>query len=319
MNPEDQVRELLQDAVSDVEPRHSLDAVRARTSSRGHRSRAGGVAGAVVATAATIAVVVALGHGLGSRSGGGPAVSEDRSTAAPGTNVTVYFVGTTPSGPRLFEEQHPVPSRSLALDDAVATAVAGRAADPDYHSPWPSGTTMQRAQVSDGVLSVDLSGPVTARPAGTTRADAALALQQLVYTARAAAGEQLPVTFLVDGRRTPSVLGEPTDQPVPAASADDTLAPVSVTSPGDGATLSSPFTVQGRAAAFEANVQWELEQGGTVVKRGFATAAECCTLSPYSFTVEAPPGAYLLRVHDEDPSGGEGNGPTQDTKRVTVQ
>ncbi len=319
MTPEDQMRELLEDAVADVEPRTSLETIRAQAAARRRRSRTRAVAGAVVATAATVAAVVTLAQGLGSPAGGPPTVTEDRSTAASGPDVLVYFVGATPSGPRLFAERHPAPSRALALDAAVTEAVVGSAADVDYHSPWPSGTTMERAQLSDGVLSVDLSGPVAGRPSGTTPDEAAMALQQLVFTAQAAVGEQLPVTFLLDGRPTATLLGEPTSRPVPAAPADDTLSSVSVTVPGEGATVARRFTVSGRAAAFEANVQWELVRDGVVVKRGFATAAECCTLSPYSFTVQAPPGSYLLRVHDEDPSGGEGIAPTQDTKHITVQ
>ena len=70
--------------------------------------------------------------------------------------------------------------------------------------------------------------------------------------------------------------------------------------------------MSGLAAAFEANVQWELMQGGTVVKKGFTTAEECCTMAPYSFTVDAPPGDYTIVVHDEDASG---EGPArQDTR-----
>ena len=57
-----------------------------------------------------------------------------------------------------------------------------------------------------------------------------------------------------------------------------------------------------------------------MVKQGFTTAEECCTLSPYSFEVTAPPGNYTLVVHDEDASGGaEGAGQVEDTKRVTVR
>jgi hypothetical protein len=89
--------------------------------------------------------------------------------------------------------------------------------------------------------------------------------------------------------------------------------------PTDGATVSSPFKVTGKAAAFEGNVQWELDQGSTVVRRGFTTARECCMLSPYSFTVTAPPGAYTLVVHDENVSNGEGRPPTRDTVQVHVQ
>jgi hypothetical protein len=90
-----------------------------------------------------------------------------------------------------------------------------------------------------------------------------------------------------------------------------------ISTPADGATVSSPFTVSGKAAAYEGNVQWELKQGSTVVRRGFATAKVCCTLSPYSFTVKAPPGTYTLVVHDEDV--GEGPPPARDTAQVWVQ
>jgi hypothetical protein len=114
------------------------------------------------------------------------------------------------------------------------------------------------------------------------------------------------------------MLGLNTGQPVQKSS-DDLLAQVQITSPGEGAEVDSPFTVTGRAAAFEANVQWELMEGNTQVKHGFTTAEECCTLAPYSFEVTAPPGTYTLVVHDEDPSGGEGPAPWQDTKEITVR
>jgi hypothetical protein len=55
------------------------------------------------------------------------------------------------------------------------------------------------------------------------------------------------------------------------------------------------------------------------VRHGFTTARECCTQSPYSFTVTAPPGDYTLVVHDTDESDGEGVGTSEDTKRVKVE
>lgn len=91
--------------------------------------------------------------------------------------------------------------------------------------------------------------------------------------------------------------------------------------PQDGDIVHRTFTVEGRGAFFEANVNWQLlgTDAGNVVKEGFATAQECCTLSTYSFTVTAPPGDYVLRVYDADVSGGEGAGEQQDTKRITVR
>ena len=111
-------------------------------------------------------------------------------------------------------------------------------------------------------------------------------------------------------------------EPAPAQHADDAPDPdatLFISAPADGAVVSSPFTVTGKAAAFEGNVQWELKQGSTLVRRGFTTTKVCCTLSPYRFKVTAPPGDYTLVVHDEDVSDGEGAPPSRDTKLLHVQ
>lgn len=313
MSPTDHdndIRALLDDAVADVEPRYGLDTIRSRTVASRRRPWVLAGGGAVLATAATVAAVMVFG---------GTPPPPDSSDPAGGASRTlpVYFVGDDGRGSRLFREVHSRPD--LSVDVAVEKAVTGAATDPDYGTPWPEGTTLQRAQLSDGVLSVDLSGPVADRPSGMSEAEAEVALQQLVYTTQSAVQQTVPVTFLIDGAPAETVLGVSTDRPVPRRSADAVLAQVSVSSPMDGATLTSPFTVEGEAAAFEANVQWELKRGDTVVREGFTTAEECCTLSPYVFTVEAPPGDYTLVVHDEDVSEGEGFPPAQDTKRVTVR
>ena len=323
---DDQLRALLEDAVSDVEPRGSLDQIRSRTTtSRSRRPWAWGAAGAVVATAATIAAVAVLsGTPTDSGPGPGPAGTTEATgpqtsaTERPAQTVTAYYVVQTRRGPLLYPESYPVVGEAQ-LEQAVERAVTGRADDPDYGTAWPAGATLQKAQLADGVLSVDLTGVPADRPAGMTAAQAELALDQAVRSAQSAFRTKLPVTFLLDGRPTPTLLGLGTGQPVPAAS-DEKLSPVQVDTPADGATVESPFPVTGRASAFEANVQWELVQGTTVVKQGFTTAEECCTLTPYSFEVTAPPGSYTLVVHDEDASGGaEGTGQVEDTKRVTVR
>jgi hypothetical protein len=323
---DDQLRALLDDAVSDVEPRGSLDEIRSRTTAtHSRRPWAWGAGGAVLATAATIAAIAVLSSGPGTTDGGpGPAAAtqptgpQTSATEPQSRTVTGYYVVQTKRGPLLYPESHVVVG-DAPVEQTVERAVTGQADDPDYGTAWPAGTTLQKAQLSDGVLSVDLGGVPADRPAGMTAAQAELALDQAVRSAQSAFGSQLPVTFLLDGRPAPTLLGVSTGQPVPAGS-DDTLSPVQVDAPFDGATVDSPFSVTGRAAAFEANVQWELLQGSTVVKQGFTTAEECCTLSPYSFEVTVPPGSYTLVVHDEDASGGaEGAGQVEDTKRVVVR
>jgi hypothetical protein len=316
---DDRLAARIRDAVTEVEPRDGLGAIRSRTRVRRRRSWAWGAGGAVLATAATIAAVSTLG-GSGT-TGGGPApapASRPAATATSATDsVTAYFVGNTTHGARLFPETYPVKG-DLLVDQTVERSLRGDADDPDYFSLWPDGATLQRAQLENGALSVDVGGDLADRPGGMTPAQARLALQQLVRSAQSATRSSLPVTFLLDGRPTPTLLGLPTAQPVPASS-DEDLAQVQITSPSEGAEVSSPFTVTGRAASFEANVQWHLRRGTTEVANGYTTAEECCTLAPYSFVVKAPPGTYTLVVHDEAVAGGEGLPPWRDSKQVVVR
>ena len=326
---DDRLRGLFDDAVADVEPRGGLDTIRERTATRTRRPWVWGAGGAVLATAATVAVVAMLTSGPGTTGAGpGPAPATQPSrpaqtsaTDAPPVTVSVYYAGDTSRGSRLFKDTHQVTLDDPALA-AARLAVEGAASDPDYRSLWPRGTKVTGvsfAGVGDqGTATVALSGDgLTATPSGN--GDGSLAIQQIVYTVQDALGARARLTFSVDGTPADTLLGQPVSQGVTAQAADDVESPVQIDTPADGATVDSPFTVSGRAAAFEANVQWELMDGDTVVRQGFTTAAECCTLSPFSFEVTAPAGSYTLVVHDEDVSGGEGSGRVQDTKRVTVR
>jgi hypothetical protein len=252
----------------------------------------------------------------------------DQSTESPSPNlqaraVPVYWVGDTAHGKKLYREfqrQQVCDGAACLVEASAVSALTGDPDDPDYSTPWPSGTGLRDANYDGDTLTVDLSGAVHDRPAGMSEADAELAIQQLIFSAQAGLGQgRVPVQFLIDGNHTDTVLGVPASEPLAAGNPDDVLAPVQIDSPADGAEVSGTFTVTGRAAAFEANVIWELKQGDEVVKHHFTTAQECCTLSPYSFPVkDVPPGTYTLVVHDEDMSG-EGRPVNQDTKEITVK
>jgi hypothetical protein len=351
MNPhdEEQLRALLDDAVSDVEPRPALDAIRSRTSVRPLSRRPWFLAAgsAVVATAATIAAFAVLGNDAGTTSSSpGPATSPSQATApsqpksSTGTAqdsespapadaaVPVYYLGDTGQGVRLYREFHQVPVPDLpgaAVAEAVHQAVAVHPQDPDYRSLWPSGADVQHAEVSGDTIVVDLKGAALLhdRPAGMSEEEAKMSVEQLIYTAQAGFQDRAPVRFLLDGQITDTVLGVPTAEPLAQGDETSTLAQVWIIEPSEGATVPSGFTVKGVGAFFEANVVWELRQGDQVVassaKSGPVTAEECCTMAPYSFTVDAPPGDYTLVVSADDPSGGEGPAPFQDTKDITVQ
>jgi hypothetical protein len=330
-NPDDDVRRALHDAVSDVQPYGTLDDIRSRTDKVVPMKR---WFLPTIAVAAVMAAVVGGAFWLvnddDTSGSAGPSPSGPSHTAStPATSggtetraVPVYYVGSTAHGDKLFREfqQKDVCAEvECLLKAAAVAAVNGQPNDPDYRTLWPDGSTVGAVSQDGDTIVVDLAAGVHDRPSGMSAQDAGLAVQQLVYSAQAAVGQgRLPVQLLVNGQHSDTVLGVPASEPLAADNPDDVLAPVQVDSPADGASVSGSFTVSGRAATFEANVVWELMQGSTVVKHGFTTAQECCTLSPYEFKVTAPPGDYTLVVHDTDESG-EGRPVNQDTKEITVQ
>ncbi len=253
----------------------------------------------------------------GKNSPSGPS-SKPTGTETGGSAVPVYYLGDTKAGVRLFREFHRASGDRLTA--ALGLAVHDTADDPDYRSGWPDGTRVRSASASNGSITVDLSGSdLSRRPSDTSGAEARQALNAVVYTADGVTQTKSSVAFRIDGRPADTVLGVDVGSAVQRANPDKVKATVSVFSPAQGATVTSPVKVTGEAATFEANVVWELRQDGKVVKRGFTTAKECCTLAPYSFTLKADPGKYTLVVRDTNERTGKGAGTGQDTKDITVR
>ncbi|RNM13868.1 Gmad2 immunoglobulin-like domain-containing protein [Nocardioides pocheonensis] len=331
--PDDELSRVLHDAVADVRPRGSYDDIRSRTDKVVPMKSRWILP--TLAVAAVMAVVVAGAFWLTSDdTTPSPSGTPTQGTSSPQPTdgatggatsrraVPVYFVGDSSHGPKLYREfqaKDTCDTDACLLKAATVTALSGTPQDADYTAPWPDGTGLRNVAYDGDALTIDLVGDLHDRPAGMSQADAELAVQQLIYSAQAGLGKgRVPVQLLLDGKHSDTVLGVPASEPLAAGNPDDVEALVQVDAPAEGSTVSSPFTVTGRAATFEANVVWELKQGDTVAKKGFTTAQECCTLSPYSFQVTAPPGTYTLVVHDTDESGQ--NLPVdQDTKQITVQ
>ena len=359
---ERRVRAALHDTVDDLEPVSGLAAIRSRLqedampSPRPRLPRAALIAlggAAAVAVVTTGVVLVTQGSDRSSTepppatsssltpspsstssssSSPSPSASVSSPPVSPGTRTAalpVYYVGDGPTGPVLYREFHnAVVEPGGELKAALQQAVSTPPVDPDYRVPWPAGTTVDDAvaRASDQQVGIDLSGPTAGslhdRPAGMSRAEAEMAVQQLVYTAQAAVQGRVPVELLLDGHTTDQVLGVPTSEPLANADEMSTTSTVWITSPQDSATVDAgDVTVTGRGAFFEATVAWQLLRDGTVVDHGAGMAKQCCTLSPYTFTISGvEPGDYVVRVYDEDMSGGESGRPEpQDTKRITVR
>jgi Sporulation and spore germination/Immunoglobulin-like domain of bacterial spore germination len=249
---------------------------------------------------------------------GSTAGATNATTAPAGTKaLPVYYVAETAAGFRLYREFHSVPTSDPA-SDAVREMLSTPATDPDYRSSWPAGTTLHAPVTHDGgVITVDLSGQARSAQVGAELAERTV--QQLVYTVQGALQSTDPVRILIDGQPAADLWGHvDTSQPVRRADAASIRSLVQIDNPAHGTRVGRTFTVSGEALAFEANVPWQVLRGGTVVQSGNATAAEGQKFSAYSFSLTLEPGDYTLRVVEDDPSGGEGRPPFEDTKAVTV-
>ena len=236
--------------------------------------------------------------------------------------VPVYFVGQTPVGPRLFREFRNVEADN-PVDEALALLGAGDALDPDYSTLV---TGQLRSGSQDESATVELSDEALAtRPAGMTAQEAKLAVQQVVYTVQGVLQERIPVAFVLPGGGSTPLLGLPTPSGgFKAADPNNVLALVNVTEPAQDSLVSGTFTASGVANSFEATVPWEIRDAdGTKVLDGFATAEGWMDkLYPWESPVDVSslaPGTYTFVAMTDDPSGGEGKGPTEDTKTITVQ
>jgi hypothetical protein len=336
---DDRIRDLLADSVADVEPRHALDDIRARTrpSSRGSWLPVGLAA---LATAAAVTAFATLGGGPTEEPGpvatptpspsatATPSPSPTAPPATPGLVVAVYYVGDTPDGPRLYREFRPGTGDPSS---AAADLLAETPDDPDYRTLWPAGAIVDTAfdgVGADGLAQVTLADTSYAeRPAGMSEAEATMAVEQVVYTMQAAVGSRAPVGFyLPDGNPLTTVFGVPTNEPVANGPALGTLAHVSITDPAEGAAVPADgqLQVSGVANSFEANVVVRVQryEGTEIVAQQPITAEGWQAEKLFSFTGTldlsgVEPGRYLLMASTDDPSG-QGRFHT-DTRTIVVE
>jgi hypothetical protein len=244
-------------------------------------------------------------------------------TAVAGTldAVPVYAIRMVGTEARLVREFRRVPARGDRVTSAVS-ALALAPVDPDYTTFWrrPSAVSVQ---VTGSGITVDLSADAFADTSLGSGDVPAAAVQQLVWTATAAAGDDVPVTVLVDGEPGYEAwgavaLGEPMRR--------DTAhrAPVWVDSPADGGRLPAGTQhVTGQGAGFEATFLYSVSDGSREVTKGYVTGTPAGSgygWWTFDIRLRLPRGTYTITVTaDTGASGTEAGPPWPDTKRFTVR
>ncbi|MGQ0466761.1 MAG: Gmad2 immunoglobulin-like domain-containing protein [Sporichthyaceae bacterium] len=227
----------------------------------------------------------------------------------------LYWLTEGPGGSSLLaREIAQIYDRNGRATGALRAMLNRRPADPDARNPWPAGSS------GDVDLSSVAGGVGTAYPAGTAvvylnsaaltgRAsadEARAAVQQVVWTLRANDPSITRVVISALAAKDRTALekrglwssGVGFAEPVLPGEAGAVLAPVQIDAPAEAARLEAgTFTVSGAAISPNGRIRWEVLDRGQVVRRGEATTAACCSLSPYSFDLALAPGTYTIVVY----------------------
>jgi hypothetical protein len=219
--------------------------------------------------------------------------------------------------------QQVAPDATSLASRAVAIALSGRddtgrtlTAYEGYLQPWRPGTT---AAVTVGAdeIQVVLSQPGLG---GLAADQQRIAVQQLVWTATAAASANRPVR-VTTASGAPIFATRPGGVYQRPALAYEDLAPLWITEPSRYVPLAAarPVVVTGQACVFEATFSWELSRGDAVVKSGTSMATSGCPeRGTYSIDLGIlTAGEYSIRVFEV--SAADGSVFTQTREPFTVK
>jgi len=339
---DDELRQLLTDAVADVEPDERLEELRAsvhptpRVLPLVHARPWFAAAGIVAAVIGIIAYVSSVAGHDSSEPGfahqGGPTgpttiIATDTAAPTPGQSagpthlVAVYYLGSGPRGTVLYREFTPMPRSGERIEQALA-ALMTAPADPDYSTAWRSGW-LRAASEGPGVINVDIGDVPESRPSSMSGRDASEAVQQVVYTVQAAVQRRDPVVFTRHGSPVATVLGVPTSFPVANGQPLDVLSRMNITDPAEGSVVHrGRLVVSGVNNSFEATVVVQLKRGSHVyrTKPGIAAGYMAPHLFPWRVALNTgnlPPGRYTLVASNDDPSGR--NRAESDTRTIVLR
>jgi hypothetical protein len=300
----------------------ALGTIRAKVRRRAQRRRRAAVGLAGLATAGVAASLVLLSTLAPVTSpepgppppGGSSTVVASTPPASPpvSVRVPVYFSGVADGRSVLYREYltTTMPAAGGELAAALNLSLQGAAADPDYGTRWPAEARIRQVSHSGDVASVDVTGV----PPGA--GDDPLAVQQLVYTATAVLADlgdpATAVRVSIDGVDVPG------DQPVTRASTVDTLAPLWIISPQQGATVAGSFDVHLVGSVWEAAARLRVRDatGAVVSDDPVQLDVGAPARGEAHVPLTLPPGRYTLETYFASAQDGSERG--LDGHEITV-
>ncbi|MHA7277617.1 GerMN domain-containing protein [Arthrobacter sp. Hz1] len=251
-------------------------------------------------------------------------------TATSGNLLPVYWLGDNEGDLLLYREFIEGDQGGDPIAAAIQAMTASSPLDPDYFGSWSPASTVSASISPDNIITVDISSD--AFGAGIDEGSAYQAIQQLVYTATAAAanaglvsdGDPGSVVVLVDGVAGFNAFGQ--IELGGRMQRDAALiAPIWIIEPQHGEVRDqSTITVAGSAVSEVGVLHWRISAVDGAVLEPYRSGTVRLddgpgSPGPFEFTIALLPGEYEISVFDrpsDDPSGPELN---TDTKRITVQ
>ncbi|GHD02106.1 GerMN domain-containing protein [Zhihengliuella salsuginis] len=235
----------------------------------------------------------------------------------------VYWTGQVDGEDRLYREFVKAEDEGDPITTSLRYMLANKPFDPDYGSPWSAESSIGTSISDDNTITVDVGSGAFAADLSPEQAE--LAVQQLVYTATAAAwtsgllaeGTAPSVRLLIDGR-TDLRAFDHVDLGRPLVRDADLRAPVWIIDPQYGTSRAAgSITLTGVAEDFPGGLHWkvaEAEAPEQVVTEG--TFGDDQTEGEgFSESLALPPGIYEVSVWGVDSTGATSG---LDTKHFTI-
>ncbi|WP_285250260.1 MULTISPECIES: GerMN domain-containing protein [Micrococcaceae] len=261
---------------------------------------------------------------------GAPATSAPLETTQSSNKAPVYWIGRSNSNVFLYREFRDVPEQENPVTRALRAMMSEKPLDPDFFTPWQNPKQLATSISGKDIITVDVS-----EDAFNSNLDAdmaARAIQQLVYTATAAAassglidsGQQIRVRILVDGH-TDYVAFNHVQLGSLMARTAGLVAPVWIIDPQENVEVADgSVKITGRSTAAGGKLRWQIlrsEENGN--KTPFLTGETTAAADPaqagvFTLALTLPAGDYELRVGQTSNPDSQQNG-TEDTRGFKVR